>query len=98
MTDVVERFLRYARIPSQSDPDNAAQTPSTLTQFDVAEVVANDLVDVGAEDVRVDEHAYVTAHWPASPGAEDLPCLGLIAHIDTAWQTKENPVHPRIVT
>ena len=97
MSDVVERFLRYAEIASMSDPDNERQTPSTPSQFDVAEVVANDLVDVGAEDVRVDEHAYVTAHWPASPGAESLPCLGLLAHIDTAWQAEDNPVHPRIV-
>lgn len=97
MSDVVERFLRYAEIASMSDPDNEAQTPSTPTQFDVAEVVANDLVDVGARDVRVDEHAYVTAHWPASPGLEGLPCLGFLAHLDTAWQAEDNPVHPRIV-
>ena len=97
MSDVVRRFIRYAEIASMSDPDNERQTPSTASQFDVAEIVANDLVEVGAEDVRVDEHAYVTAHWPASPGAEDLPCLGLVAHIDTAWQAEDNPVHPRIV-
>ena len=66
MSDVVERFMRYCAIPSQSDPFNAQEVPSTKSQFDVSRVIAAELKELGAENVELDEHAYVTAFWPAS--------------------------------
>ena len=96
MSDVLDRFLRYCAVPSQSNPLTADKVPSTPEQFDIANVIADDLRDLGAEDVEVDEHAYVTAHWPASAGSEDKPCLGFCCHIDTAWQSFGNPVHPEV--
>ncbi len=96
MSDVLDRFIRYCEVPSQSNPLTADHVPSTETQFDIANVIAADLRELGAEDVEVDEHAYVTAHWPASEGAEDLPCLGFCCHIDTAWQSYGSPVHPEV--
>ena len=83
-------------MPSQSNPLTADKVPSTPEQFDIAKVIADDLRELGAEDVEVDEHAYVTAHWPASAGSEDKPCLGFCCHIDTAWQSFGNPVHPEV--
>ena len=83
-------------MPSQSNPLTADKVPSTPEQFDIAKVIADDLRELGAEDVAVDEHAYVTAHWPASAGSEDKPCLGFCCHIDTAWQSFGNPVHPEV--
>ena len=83
-------------MPSQSNPLMADKVPSTPEQFDIAKVIADDLRELGAEDVEVDEHAYVTAHWPASAGSEDKPCLGFCCHIDTAWQSFGNPVHPEV--
>lgn len=97
MPDVVERFLRYCAQPSQSDPANADHVPSTPDQHLMAALVADDLRAVGALDVAVDDHAYVTARWPASPGCEDAPCMGLCAHLDTAWQAPGSPVRPRVV-
>lgn len=97
MSDVLDRFVRYCEVASQSDPQAAGSVPSTQAQFDAARVVADDLVALGAEDVRVDGHAYVTAHWPASGGAEGLPTLGLCCHLDTAWQSWGDPVRPRVV-
>ena len=97
MSDVLDRFIRYCEVPSQSNPQTADHVPSTESQFKIAEVVAADLRALGAEDVTVDEHAYVTAHWPASAGAEDQPTLGLCCHLDTAWQSWGDPVHPRVV-
>lgn len=97
MSDVVDRLIRYCKIPSQSNPLTADHVPSTPQQFDIAQVLTDDLRELGAADVTVDEHAYVTAHWPASAGCEDLPCLGLCGHIDTAWQTYGDPVHPRLI-
>ena len=96
MSDVLDRFLRYCAVPSQSNPLTADKVPSTPEQFDIANVIADDLRDLGAEDVEVDEHAYVTAHWPASASSEDKPCLGFCCHIDTAWQSFGNPVHPEV--
>ena len=66
MSDVLDRFIRYCAVPSQSNPLTAEKVPSTPEQFDIANVIAQDLRELGAEDVAVDEHAYVTAHWPAS--------------------------------
>ena len=77
--------MRYCAVASQSDPLSADVVPSTVCQFDVARMVADDLRELGAEDVSVSEHAYVIAHWPASEGCEDLPTLGFCCHIDTAW-------------
>lgn len=96
MSDVVDRFVRYCAAASQSDPLTADRVPSTESQFKIAEVIAGDLRDLGALDVKVDEHAYVTAHWPASEGCEGLPTLGFCCHIDTAWQSWGDPVHPLV--
>ena len=97
MSDVVNRFVRYCEVQSQSDPLTAEKVPSTASQFDIANVIADDLRELGALDVEVDDHAYVTAHWPASAGCEELPAIGFCGHIDTAWQIACGPVHPHIV-
>ena len=96
-SDVLERFLRYVQVWSTSDQGNFDQTPSTECQHDMARMVADDLREIGCEDVRVDEHAYVTATVPASAGAEGLPTLGLCAHIDTTPDAPGKDVHPRVV-
>lgn len=97
MSDVVERFMRYVQVDSQSDPMNEAETPSTPCQHDMARLLERELSELGCEEVRRDEHAYVTAGIPASKGAEALPALGLIAHIDTAPAAPASGVRPRIV-
>ena len=96
MSDVVDRFIKYCKVASQPNPLTADKVPSTECQFEIAEVIAADLRELGALDVKVSEHAYVTAHWPASAGCEDLPTLGFCCHIDTAWQSYGDPVHPEI--
>ena len=97
MSDVLERFLRYVQVDSQSDPHNEAETPSTPTQHEMARVLAAELRELGCADVTQTEHAYVTATFPASAGAEDLPALGLIAHIDTACDAPGSGVRPHVV-
>lgn len=97
MSDVLERFLRYVQVDSQSDPDNERVTPSTPRQHQMARVLGDDLSALGCEDVRVDDHAYVTATLPASAGAEGAPALMLCAHIDTAPDAPAAGVRPRVV-
>lgn len=96
-SDVLERFLRYVQVDSQSDPHNEDETPSTACQLDLARLLASELAKLGCEDVALTEHAYVTASLPASAGAETLPALGLIAHMDTAPDAPASGVRPHIV-
>lgn len=97
MSDVVERFMRYVQVGSQSDPSNGEQTPSTSAQHEMAALLGEELKALGCEDVTVDEHAYVTASVPASAGAEGLPALGLCSHLDTSFSAPADPVKPHIV-
>ena len=96
-SDVLERFLRYVQVDSQSDPDNESETPSTPAQHDMARVLGEELRALGCEDVVVDGHAYVTATVPASAGAEGLPALGLCAHIDSTVDAPAAGVRPHVV-
>ena len=97
MSDVLERFLRYVQVDSQSDPDNEQVTPSTPRQHGMARVLGEELRALGLADVAVDDHAYVTATLPASAGAESAPALMLCAHIDTAPDAPAAGVRPRVV-
>lgn len=96
-SDVLERFLRYVQVDSQSDPHNEDETPSSACQLDLVRLLASELAELGCEDVALTEHAYVTASLPASAGAEGLPALGLIAHMDTAPDAPASGVRPHIV-
>ena len=96
-SDVLERFLRYVQVDTQSNPHNEAVTPSTACQHDLARMLAAELAELGCTDAAADEHAYVTATLSASAGTEDLPALGLIAHIDTAPDAPASGVRPHIV-
>ncbi len=97
MSDCTTRFMKYAQVFSTSDPNNEDHVPSSNNQFDMANMLAADLREVGCEDVLVDEHAYVTASYPASDGLEHLPALGFCAHIDTAPDAPGEGVRPHIV-
>lgn len=97
MSDVVERFMRYVSIDSQSDPGNEGQTPSSPQQHEMARVLGEELRTLGCTDVCVDEHAYVTGTFPASVGAEDRPALMLCSHIDTSFDAPASGIRPHIV-
>ena len=92
---VLERFLEYVSIGSSSQR-NAAQTPSTMHQFDLAHQLAFELREMGLADANVDNHCFVYAHLPASAGYEQCPALGLIAHLDTHPDCPGENVHPQI--
>ncbi len=94
--NITERFLTYARMGTQSDPTTGTH-PSTPTQFDLARYLVDELTGLGLENPHVDEHCYVYAWLPATPGMESVPTLGLIAHMDTANAVPGAPVNPRIV-
>ncbi len=94
--DILERFLKYVKIDTQSDPEGKG-TPSTLKQFDLARVIVNDMKEIGIEDAYVDEHCYVYGHLPASSGHENDKALGFIAHMDTSPDFSGCNVNPKII-
>ncbi len=97
MNDVVSRFIRYAKIFTQSDPNAVSQTPSTQRQFDLARVLVQEMKEFGIDNAFVDGHCYVYGKVPATPGCEDLPAIGLIAHMDTSPDMTGENVKPQIL-
>lgn len=90
-----ERLLKYVKVHTTSDP-NSGTHPSTLRQFDLAKILVEELKELGLTDAHVDEHCYVYATLPATPGQESAAPLGLIAHMDTADDASGENVQPQI--
>lgn len=95
METASERFLRYISYDTQSI-EAVDQIPSTSTQFLLANLLADELRVMGAEDVFVDGHCYVYATIPATT-SKAVPVLGFIAHMDTAPSFSGADVQPRVV-
>lgn len=92
---VTERFLDFARINSQSDP-NTGVTPSTHVQYDFAQYLKGKVEEMGLEDISLDDKGYLMATLPANTEKE-TPVIGFIAHLDTAPDMSGKDVKPRIV-
>lgn len=93
----IDLFLQYVMIDTQSD-ESTGTTPSTSKQHQLAELLAKQLKNMGAEEITYDkEHCYVYASVPASRGLEEAPVLGFIAHMDTSPAVSGADVRPRIV-
>ena len=90
-----ERLLKYVKVWTTSDPESGAH-PSTMRQFDLAHQLVQELKDLGLTDAHVDEHCYVYATLPATPGQESAKPLGFIAHMDTADDASGENVNPQI--
>ena len=91
-----ERLIRYAKIHTASS-ETAEGTPSTARQRDLSDLLAEELAALGAADVHVDEHAYVYARIPATPGLEGKPAIGFLAHLDTVPDFPGEGVQPRVI-
>ena len=90
--DVLERFLRYVRIDTQSAYGQST-SPSTAKQLDLSRVLEAELREIGLDDVRLDEYGYVYA---SLPGAKGAPVIGLIAHVDTSPDVTGTGVAPQL--
>ena len=77
-----ERLIKYAKVYTTSD-ESSETCPSTARQFDLAKMLVEELRSMGVDSAFVDENCYVYASLPATPGCEDKPAIGLIAHMDT---------------
>ncbi len=90
-----ERLIRYCKVDTQSDPYNN-EIPSTEKQFDLANMLVEELHEMGIEDASVDDHCYVYAHLKANT---DKKCqtVGFLAHMDTAPDYSGTNVNPRVI-
>lgn len=91
-----ERLLNYVKIHTTSD-DQSNDSPTSQRQFDLARVLVKELEDMGASEVYLDPHCYVYAKIPATPGHENSPKIGFIAHMDTAPDFSGENVVPQII-
>lgn len=95
MSDVVERFLRYVAIDTESARESSTY-PSTLKQLDLARLLRDELAAMGLQDVTLDEFGYVMATLPANTD-KPAPVVGFLAHMDTSPDMPGKDVHPRII-
>lgn len=88
-----ERFLNYVKVHTTSDGESMTH-PSSMIQFDLANVLVEEMKALGIEDARVDDKCYVYGTIPASEGFEGAKPLGFIAHMDTAPDASGKDVKP----
>ena len=94
--NAIDRFLRYVTYDTQSD-EGSDTCPSTAKQKVLGQALADELGQLGLYNAHMDEHGYVYAWLPATPGCEGIPCVGLVAHMDTSPDAPGANVKPRIV-
>lgn len=94
--NVVDRFLRYVKYDTQSD-ELTNMTPSTPGQMTFAKYLADELRQMGLDDITLDDNGYLMATLPANTDAEGIPTIGFIAHLDTSPDMSGHNVTPRIV-
>ncbi|MFW6275615.1 MAG: peptidase T [bacterium] len=92
---LLDRFLKYISIDSQADPESNT-FPSTQKQFDMANLLAEELKEMGLKDAHVDENCYVMATLPSNMNG-DVPVVGFLAHVDTAPDLPGKNIQPRII-
>jgi tripeptide aminopeptidase len=99
--ELLERFLRYVQIDTQSD-EASTTSPSSEKQKDLGRVLAEELGALGCADARMDEWGYVWASVPGNlpaghPASGKVPAIGLIAHVDTYHATPGGGVKPQVI-
>ena len=96
-SEVLERFLRYVRINTQSQEGVEDRYPSTEGQWDLLRLLKEELMDMGMKEVELDKYGYVTATLPSNlPEGKNPPVIGFIAHVDTSPEAPGEGVNPII--
>ena len=91
----VDRFLRYVRIDTQSDPQSTTN-PSTGKQKNLSRVLVQELLDMGISDAEMDEWGYVYATIPANTDKPNVPTICFCSHVDTSPDVTGEGVKPII--
>ena len=93
--NLLERFLKYVSIHTTSD-ENTGLVPSTPQQMEFAKILAEELKDMGMQDVSLDKKGYLMATLPSNID-KNVPTVGFISHLDTSPDMSGKNVKPRIV-
>jgi tripeptide aminopeptidase len=91
----LERFVRYARIDTQADPESDT-VPSTAKQLDLSRLLVEELQALGVADAALDEQGFVLATLPATVD-RPVPVIALVAHVDTAPDAPGANVRPQVI-
>lgn len=94
--NLTERFLRYVAFDTQSDPTSET-FPSTAKQLALLNALVEEMIAMGLTEVEIDEHGYAMGSVPATPGYEDRPVIGFIAHVDTSPDMTGKNICPQII-
>ncbi|MFA9190163.1 peptidase T [Flavobacterium sp. FZUC8N2.13] len=95
MQDIIDRFISYVTIDTESNPDSET-TPSTEKQWDLANKLVEELKTIGMQDVTIDDKAYIMATLPSNVEHE-VPVIGFISHFDTSPDFCGANVKPQII-
>lgn len=91
-----ERFLNYVPVWTTSD-ETSDTVPSADRELVLARMLVEEMKGFGIADARVDDKGYVYGHIPATPGCENKPSLGLVAHMDTVADASGENIKPQII-
>ncbi|OON40659.1 peptidase T [Izhakiella australiensis] len=95
MTQLLERFLNYVAIDSQSKPQ-AKQVPSSEGQWQMAELLKKELQELGLANISLSEHGILMATLPGNVDWP-VPTIGFIAHVDTSPDFTAKHVEPQVI-
>ncbi len=93
-SNLLDRFIKYVQIDTQSD-DSSETYPSTNKQFNLANLLVEELKELGLSNVDVDKFGYVTAVLPSNI-EKGIPTIGFLAHMDTAPDMSGKNVKPQV--
>ncbi|WP_269685073.1 peptidase T [Flavobacterium lacustre] len=95
MQHIIDRFISYVTIDTESD-SNSETTPSTAKQWNLANLLVEELKSIGMQDVTIDDKAYIMATLPSNV-AHEVPTIGFISHFDTSPDFSGANVKPQII-
>lgn len=98
MERLLERFIRYCRVDTQS-AEGKETYPSTAKQLNLSRMLVEELEELGLQEVELDEHGYVMATLPARlpQGHAEVPVIGFISHVDTSPSVTGADVDPQVL-
>ena len=95
MENILDRFLRYVAVDTQSDPESETQ-PSAAKELNLLRMLKDELTAMGVE-ATLDEYGYVMARIPSNCPDKEIPAIGFIAHADTAPDASGADIRPQII-
>ncbi len=93
--DITKRFISYVTVDTESDPESDT-TPSTLKQWDLANILVAELKLIGMSDVSIDDNAYIMATLPSNVNHK-VPTIGFVSHFDTTPDFTGANVNPQVI-